>query len=340
MGQNYGPPTDNAQPGMPHGGCPLAEIWITAMSTSGRRRMVAQSPTIGPDGKEMVGDDGLPPLVADFDLERQSEASGSFAVATAQPHPRYAYDFRYTNGARPFWASADDAPAEGTFHRPVVETYAGTFTFNVENVCWYLDSQFCYRFHALKRSLGSASDARLLVYGLTLGCTVLGALFYCGVICAVCLRFSGDGEAIDDEDGDGVLSCGERVNGSMREISHYNPMCLTIFLGLLFIPPLVTARIFGPCFDCYDFEAAALHEIGHFIGLGHPDNIPSNWAYPTYDFAGPTPGNNSYAHPSLGTALGMPSPSHLPWYYVAGTIMPSPRRPRRCRPSAQTRRFA
>jgi len=316
LGQNYGPPTDNAQPGMPHGGCPLAEIWVTAMAPAGRRRMVAQSPTIGPDGKEIVGDDGLPPLVADFDLERQSEASGSFAVATAQPHPRYAYDFRYTNGARPFWAS--NPPAEGTYHRPVVETYAGTFTFNVENVCWYLDSQFCYRFHKLKASLGSASDARLLVYGLTLGCTVLGALFYCGVICAVCLRFTGDGEAIDDEDGDGKISCGERVNGSVREISHYNPMCLAIFLGLLFIPPLVTARIFRPCFDCYDFEAAALHEIGHFIGLGHPDNIPSNWAYPTYDFAGPTPGNNSY-HNAIAQAT-----QAVPPYRPNGTVCENP----------------
>ena len=28
--------------------------------------------------------------------------------------------------------------------------------------------------------------------------------------------------------------------------------------------------------DCVDFEAAVIHEVGHFLGLGHPDNIPHN----------------------------------------------------------------
>ena len=53
---------------------------------------------------------------------------------------------------------------------------------------------------------------------------------------------------------------------------------------------------------CYDFEAAALHEIGHFLGLGHPDNIPENWAYPTTAIAGPRAGNNSY-NEAINTAV-------------------------------------
>ena len=35
LGQLYGPPTQPAQSGRQHGGCPLAEVWITAMDSSG-----------------------------------------------------------------------------------------------------------------------------------------------------------------------------------------------------------------------------------------------------------------------------------------------------------------
>ena len=45
---------------------------------------------------------------------------------------------------------------------------------------------------------------------------------------------------------------------------------------LILSPPIVLTQIILPCWDCYDFEAATLHEIGHFLGLGHPDNIPDN----------------------------------------------------------------
>ena len=45
---------------------------------------------------------------------------------------------------------------------------------------------------------------------------------------------------------------------------------------LVLSPPILLAKIILPCWDCYDFEAATLHEIGHFLGLGHPDNIPDN----------------------------------------------------------------
>jgi hypothetical protein len=110
------------------------------------------------------------------------------------------------------------------------------------------------------------------------------------------LQLSGDDHE-DDEDGDGELSLKERIYAMLRSISHWNPLVLTFFISCLMIPPLVATKIFTPCFDCFDFEAAALHEMGHFMGLGHLDNIPQNWVYgqnAAYGFAGPTPGNNSY----------------------------------------------
>ena len=54
-------------------------------------------------------------------------------------------------------------------------------------------------------------------------------------------------------------------------------------LGLLlcvFVLILVTTfyeRFFLPCMQCYDFEASVAHEVGHVLGLSHPDlQLPRN----------------------------------------------------------------
>jgi hypothetical protein len=57
---------------------------------------------------------------------------------------------------------------------------------------------------------------------------------------------------------------------------------------------LTIAPAFDVCRDCADFESAILHEIGHFLGLGHPDNIPLN-LHPDADVWNPVvAGNNTY----------------------------------------------
>jgi len=281
---------------MPHYGCPMAEIWITYADTD-------------------------------------SESTGGTAVATAQPHASYVTDFRYTNGHRPFTLDSNGVPK---YDRRVVETFAGTFKFNTHSVCWYLDSKFCAPFHRLKRDLGSPNNARLLVWGLTYGLTALALLFYSFLFLRMMMRFfnvcededeerDAAGRHVDDEDGDGELSCRERCLGALRAISHLNPMLLTIFILLLVLPPLLTTRIFAPCFDCYDFEAAALHEIGHFLGLGHPDNIPDNFVQVSND--APVAGNNSYqadiAHAMLaGVRPNVSAFCNNPWANVRAGIPP------------------
>ena len=66
---------------------------------------------------------------------------------------------------------------------------------------------------------------------------------------------------------------------------------------LVLSPPILLAKIILPCWDCYDFEAATLHEIGHFLGLGHPDNIPDNWVQRPAERAATAQQNASVTRP-------------------------------------------
>lgn len=49
------------------------------------------------------------------------------------------------------------------------------------------------------------------------------------------------------------------------------PCCAALRLLCLLLPVLFYAKIFLPCFDCYSFEATVAHEVGHLLGMHHPD---------------------------------------------------------------------
>ena len=148
-----------------------------ASSTTGRRRKLRSPGTRS--GRPFDG-----PGVAD--AQAYEDMQGGVAVATAQPIPRYAWDFRFTNGERPFYA---DRTGSERYNRPFIEVYGGIFRFNADdNICWYMDSAFCSGFHILKAELSGADAARVLVYGLTFGLMALGVLFYLCFLVRICLR--------------------------------------------------------------------------------------------------------------------------------------------------------
>lgn len=259
-----------------HGGCPLAKIWITRFAATAdgstrRRRLSDTFDIIDEHGRKLEE-----PIANTNDA-----LSAAVAVATAKTHARYTTTFRYTNGEKPL-TMVGQTP---TYGRTVVEAYAGTFQFNVEQICWYLDSAFCSKFHYIKKHTGGPAQANLIVSGVTYAIMALGILVYSIVVirilCAVTGNVGEDQKEVD-EDGDGKLSFCERFKAAVRELASWNPFVLALFVSLIFCPPLLQSQIFAPCFNCHDFEATALHEIGHFLGLGHPDNIPMNMHSQSY----------------------------------------------------------
>jgi hypothetical protein len=255
-----------------HGGCPLAEIWVTAIKPN------------------------------------ENAQGGDIAVATALSISHATTNFYYTNGERPFTLNANGSP--NYFGRTFISVHAGTMSIATsgllggKDLCWYLDSYFCSHIHRWKHSFGRPSDARALVIAITWLLFAAGGAFVIFSILSVISRFVGiwqpspgpDNPRIHalDRNGDGNITIKERLFAAMEDLAELNPLVLAIACTFVISPPLITYIVLLPCWDCADFEAAILHETGHFFGLGHPDYLPQNYYQPMANYNTAPNGENSY----------------------------------------------
>ena len=191
-------------------------------------------------------------------------ATATEAAAAAKNYYQWTEDFTFTNGER---ASAG-----------VYATVGSRLSFS-SDLCWYLDTTFCSYFHGLKRAHGSNN--------VLLGWRTMLFLFWAASICEMAwsaykeeestrklykMRIKGasfeDAEAVKaalSEDASALWY------DTIERLSQVSACRMAFRLVAFFIPPTFYWEVFLPCWDCFDFETAAIHEIGHVLGLEHPD---------------------------------------------------------------------
>jgi len=189
-----------------------------------------------------------------------------------------------------------------------------------------LDSAFCSGFHKLKEG---SSPTTAYVGGVALLFS-LWSIAMCFVVTsnllAVREQLNMRQKALQDLDGDGSIDVTEVAQQYVQHVyfrtqAFINAQAEESILKtaakwtVVFIPWPFYVYVFQVCWDCYDFQAAAAHEIGHLLGLSHPDTKETELR-PGYV----TAGENSYSS-LFAEGSGMNTSTCLhPWDYVTAGI--------------------
>lgn len=255
--------------------CPLAEVWVSALSCT---FVSALCPGAGPSN------------------------TGALTWAAAAT-PKYALTdrFRFTNGQYNKLGSA---------YRRTIEITGGVLLFNVgtpdaPGMCWYMDSAFCSGFHSMKlffpgdNAASKAANARVVISVIFYVIWVTSLLFFIYSMFYLFFPRSDFWETLEDAVDGGVITKEERIAleeakkkywaNMLKRLAKYETLNVATIITMMVGLPLVYYQLFLPCWDCYDFEGAAVHEAGHLLGMGHPDAFPAT--LPSWST---NPGSNVY----------------------------------------------
>ncbi|KAJ1630533.1 hypothetical protein T492DRAFT_1144480 [Pavlovales sp. CCMP2436] len=133
--------------------------------------------------------------------------------------------------------------------------------FNI-NMCWYIDGGFCMGVHQW-------AHARIVLgvtWALALLCGLLRAMYVLWL--ARSPIFATYSSLLAGQ----AARCRCTHLTTLQSSTPKLPWASFVFMLFVVVyPPLLWSRVFLPCFECTSFQAALTHEIGHSLGLSHPD---------------------------------------------------------------------
>ncbi|KAJ1630537.1 hypothetical protein T492DRAFT_1116487 [Pavlovales sp. CCMP2436] len=133
--------------------------------------------------------------------------------------------------------------------------------FNI-NMCWYIDGGFCMGLHQWAKARAMFGVA----WALALSCGLLRAMYVLWL--ARSPIFATYSSLLAGQ----AARCRCTHLTTLQTSTPKLPWASFVFtLFALVYPPLLWTRVFLPCFECTSFQAALTHEIGHSLGLSHPD---------------------------------------------------------------------